>query len=254
MIATLLVLFFLIVAEGRSNSNDMNELQEQDTPFDNLRRILLKPWNSHNPSNNGGINPFIPSTTYNPAPPPHVLIGPDYQLQILTQRYIRPNANSTNDDAYMAAPTDDNTDPRYLALNGIILSVSGFIIFMIIVSVIVSRIKSKALQIEQEKGYDEEMFEIGEQMVSIGTQCDDHVPLIPVAYSDTPNTGFQLTDKSALAISSKLPPIRKKLKVRKSADGSIKSAFAMEVPLKDSAYKAKKNQEVSPWAITIKEG
>ena len=227
------------------------------------------------PPNNGGVNPFITSSTYNPAPPPHLLQvkvflyltlvflsyvtylllqGPDYQKQILTQRDARPTSNDTNDDAYMAAPTDDNTDPRTLAFNGIILSVTGFIVFMIMLSLLVSRIKSKALQAEEDKKYEEMLQDI--RMVSVGTQWDDNViPLLPIAYNDTSKIGFQVTGgingSSTFNGSSKLPPIRKKLKVRKSADGTIRSAVVM--PENGSKGKGVEPQEqVSIGTMTIK--
>ena len=177
-----------------------------------------------------GVNPFT-TKTHSPAPPPSVLQGDLYQHQILTQRYVRQPNNSTDDNSKMAAPTDDNSNSRSIALNGIVLSVSGFFIFMVIVAFIISRIKSKALQVDEDKKNEDEMAEIGLRMVSVGTQWDDHViPLLPVAYSNT--TGFQITTgmatNSTLKMDSKLPPIRKKLKVRKSADGSIRSAVEIK--------------------------
>jgi len=188
------------------------------------------------------VNPFIPSDTYNPAPPPFILQGSLYQKQILTQRYVRQPNNSTNDDAHMAAPTDDNSDPRSIAFNGIVLSVSGFFIFMVIVSFIISRIKSKALQVDEHKKDEDEMAEIGVRMVSVGTQWDDHViPSLPAAYSNT--TGFQMTSgtigNSTFKMDSKLPPIRKKLKVRKSADGSIRSAVEIKVDMSQFSSSSK---------------
>ena len=161
-----------------------------------------------------------------------VLAGPEYQKQILTQRDIRPPNNaSRDDDAQIAAPNDDGTDPRTIAFNAIILVVAGFVIWLVIVTIVIARVKSKSLQIAEEKRYEEEM-ELGHRTVSVGTQWDDSVmPLIPIAYNpDTSNMiGFQMngTLNSSVNASSKLPPIRKKLKVRKSADGSIRSAVIM---------------------------
>lgn len=106
---------------------------------------------------------------------------------------------------------------------------------MVIVSFVISRIKSKAIQVEENKQHEDDMLEGGKQndklMVSVGTQWDDTViNIMPVAYSDSMNKGFQMTGgliNSTINTSSKLPPIRKKLKVRKSADGTIRSAVVM---------------------------
>jgi len=89
------------------------------------------------------------------------------------------------------------------------------------------------LQAEEDKRYEEEMLlENDQRMVSVGTQWDDSIiPLLPIAYNDTSKLGFQVTGSingsSVTFGSSKLPPIRKKLKVRKAADGTIRSAVVM---------------------------
>ena len=210
-----------------------------------------------------GVNPFT-SETHNPAPPPSVLQGGLYQKQILTQRYVRQPNNSTNDDNHMAAPSDDTSaSSSSIAFNGIVLSVSGFFIFMVIVSFIISRIKSKALQVAEDKKDEDEMAEIGLRMVSVGTQWDDHVmPLLPVAYSNT--AGFQMTtgmvNNSTLKMDSKLPPIRKKLKIKKSADGSIRSAVEIVIQEKDVAFISKggvvsnNNNSIGTMAISLLRG
>ena len=256
---------------GSVNKNDNGNYEYQQVDEEEriihrilrVGRILQSPWNANNPPNNGGVNPFIPGPwdTYSPVPPPVVLAGPEYQKQILTQRDIRPQNNaSRDDDAIIAAPNDDGTDPRTIALNAIILTVAGFFIWIIIITIVVSRVKSKSLQIAEEKRYEEEM-ELGHRMVSVGTQWDDSViPLIPVAYKnpETSNMiGFQMnsTISSTVTASSKLPPIRKKLKVRKSADGSIRSAVIMSqssLPTQNtSPMKSTNKNKITPPLVVI---
>jgi len=226
----LLLVIVVILALIQYHDNDLQSVHTEDHQHQWSRQLQ------------SGVNPFT-TKTHNPAPPPSTLQGEPYQHQILTQRYVR-QPNSTNDDTQMAAPTDDNSDPRSIAINGIVLSVSGFFIFMVIVSFIISRIKSKALQVDEDKKNEDEMAEIGLRMVSVGTQWDDHViPLLPVAYSNT--AGFQMTtgmvNNSTLKMDSKLPPImlRKKLKVRKSADGSIRSAVEIKVDVSQFSSSSK---------------